>query len=218
MSATGYSVRKNGSSLLYPLWELNTLRKVVCIWQTWKGKLFQKWSRLLHFQSLQRETFAQDICIKKESSFRFMLTDLIFLNCFIFPPSEEKTVGFRLKPPTLIHGQAPSAGESGFKHLLFWTVCWLMSCYGTFIRLFIYMIPQTVTIWTFSTVDPQSAWELERSLFDWFVSGVPSPKPKEAQRSILRPPVLQPPPARTPPQNSEYMRWISTQVDQLKEN
>ncbi|XP_016417671.1 ran-binding protein 3-like [Sinocyclocheilus rhinocerous] len=53
---------------------------------------------------------------------------------------EEKTVGFRLKPPTLIHGQAPSAG-------------------------------------------------------------VPSPKPKEAQRSILRPPVLQPPPARSPPQN-----------------
>ncbi|XP_016337100.1 ran-binding protein 3-like isoform X1 [Sinocyclocheilus anshuiensis] len=54
---------------------------------------------------------------------------------------EEKTVGFRLKPPTLIHGQAPSAG-------------------------------------------------------------VPSPKPKEAQRSILRPPVLQPPPARSPPQNN----------------
>ncbi|XP_051958012.1 ran-binding protein 3a [Xyrauchen texanus] len=46
---------------------------------------------------------------------------------------EEKTVGFRLKPPTLIHGQAPSAG-------------------------------------------------------------VPSPKPKEAQRSILRPSVLQAPP------------------------
>uniref|UniRef100_A0A9J8BGG4 Ran-binding protein 3-like n=1 Tax=Cyprinus carpio carpio TaxID=630221 RepID=A0A9J8BGG4_CYPCA len=60
-----------------------------------------------------------------------------------FPPthSEEKTVGFRLKPPTLIHGQAPS-------------------------------------------------------------TGVPSPKPKEAQRSILRPPVLQPPPARSPPQNN----------------
>ncbi|KAG1928530.1 ran-binding protein 3a [Pimephales promelas] len=53
---------------------------------------------------------------------------------------EEKTVGFRLKPPTLIHGQAPS-------------------------------------------------------------TGVPSPKPKEAQRSILRPPVLQPPLARTPPEN-----------------
>ncbi|KAL0181347.1 hypothetical protein M9458_023753, partial [Cirrhinus mrigala] len=30
------------------------------------------------------------------------------------------------------------------------------------------------------------------------------PKPKEAQRSILRPPVLQPPMARSPPQNSEY--------------
>ncbi|KAL1265475.1 hypothetical protein QQF64_003502 [Cirrhinus molitorella] len=54
---------------------------------------------------------------------------------------EEKSVGFRLKPPTLIHGQAPSAG-------------------------------------------------------------VPSPKPKEAQRSILRPPVLQPPQARSPPQNN----------------
>uniref|UniRef100_A0A9J8CHH9 Ran-binding protein 3-like n=2 Tax=Cyprinus carpio TaxID=7962 RepID=A0A9J8CHH9_CYPCA len=57
---------------------------------------------------------------------------------------EEKTVGFRLKPPTLIHGQAPS-------------------------------------------------------------TGVPSPKPKEAQRSILRPPVLQPPPARSPPQNSDSL-------------
>ncbi|KAJ8408291.1 hypothetical protein AAFF_G00257050 [Aldrovandia affinis] len=46
---------------------------------------------------------------------------------------EEKTVGFRLKPPTLIHGQAPSAG-------------------------------------------------------------VPSQKPKEQQRSVLRPAVLQAPP------------------------
>ncbi|XP_058647088.1 ran-binding protein 3a [Onychostoma macrolepis] len=54
---------------------------------------------------------------------------------------EEKTVGFRLKPPTLIHGQAPS-------------------------------------------------------------TGVPSPKPKEAQRSILRPSVLQPPLTRSPPQNN----------------
>ncbi|XP_039194454.1 ran-binding protein 3 isoform X1 [Crotalus tigris] len=51
-----------------------------------------------------------------------------------FPPSqpEEKSIGFRLKPPTLIHGQAPSAG-------------------------------------------------------------VPSQKPKEQQRSVLRPAVLQAP-------------------------
>ncbi|XP_057217991.1 ran-binding protein 3a [Triplophysa rosa] len=55
---------------------------------------------------------------------------------------EEKTVGFHLKPATLIHGQAPSAG-------------------------------------------------------------VPSPKPKEAQRSILRPSVLQPPPAKPPPQSDQ---------------
>ncbi|XP_073713214.1 ran-binding protein 3 isoform X3 [Misgurnus anguillicaudatus] len=53
---------------------------------------------------------------------------------------EEKPVGFRLKPPTLIHGQAPSAG-----------------CF----------------------------------------SGVPSQKPKEHQRSVLRPAVLQAPPAKT---------------------
>ncbi|XP_042559038.1 ran-binding protein 3 [Clupea harengus] len=49
---------------------------------------------------------------------------------------EEKPVGFRLKPPTLIHGQAPS-------------------------------------------------------------TGVPSQKPKEQQRSVLRPAVLQAPPAKT---------------------
>lgn len=49
---------------------------------------------------------------------------------------EEKPVGFRLKPPTLIHGQAPS-------------------------------------------------------------SGVPSQKPKEQQRSVLRPAVLQAPPAKS---------------------
>ncbi|TRY55208.1 hypothetical protein DNTS_032681 [Danionella cerebrum] len=49
---------------------------------------------------------------------------------------DEKPVGFRLKPPTLIHGQAPSAG-------------------------------------------------------------VPSQKPKEQQRSVLRPAVLQAPPAKT---------------------
>ncbi|KAJ8362550.1 hypothetical protein AAFF_G00369630 [Aldrovandia affinis] len=49
--------------------------------------------------------------------------------------AEEKTVGFRLKPPTLIHGQAPS-------------------------------------------------------------TGVPSPKPKEQQRTVLRPALLQAPPAK----------------------
>ncbi|XP_066508467.1 ran-binding protein 3-like isoform X1 [Hoplias malabaricus] len=52
---------------------------------------------------------------------------------------EEKPVGFRLKPPTLIHGQAPSAG-----------------CFA----------------------------------------GVPSQKPKEQQRSVLRPAVLQAPPTK----------------------
>ncbi|XP_076149902.1 ran-binding protein 3b isoform X1 [Alosa pseudoharengus] len=53
---------------------------------------------------------------------------------------EEKPVGFRLKPPTLIHGQAPSAGS---------------------------------------------------------FPGVPSQKPKEQQRSVLRPAVLQAPPTKT---------------------
>ncbi|XP_056600507.1 ran-binding protein 3b isoform X1 [Triplophysa dalaica] len=53
---------------------------------------------------------------------------------------EEKPVGFRLKPPTLIHGQAPSSG-----------------CFP----------------------------------------GVPSQKPKELQRSVLRPAVLQAPPSKT---------------------
>ncbi|KAL7851254.1 hypothetical protein AOLI_G00216100 [Acnodon oligacanthus] len=52
---------------------------------------------------------------------------------------EEKPVGFRLKPPTLIHGQAPSAGS---------------------------------------------------------FAGVPSQKPKEQQRSVLRPAVLQAPPTK----------------------
>uniref|UniRef100_A0A3B5AMF2 Ran-binding protein 3 n=1 Tax=Stegastes partitus TaxID=144197 RepID=A0A3B5AMF2_9TELE len=62
-----------------------------------------------------------------------------------FPPphSEEKPVGFRLKPPTLIHGQAPS-------------------------------------------------------------SGVPSQKPKEQQRSVLRPAVLQAPPSKSHIDSSTY--------------
>uniref|UniRef100_H3DBP0 Ran-binding protein 3 n=1 Tax=Tetraodon nigroviridis TaxID=99883 RepID=H3DBP0_TETNG len=54
-------------------------------------------------------------------------------------PAEEKPVGFRLKPPTLIHGQAPSS-----------------ECYA----------------------------------------GIPSQKPKEQQRSVLRPAVLQAPPSK----------------------
>uniref|UniRef100_A0A8C6W016 Ran-binding protein 3 n=1 Tax=Nothobranchius furzeri TaxID=105023 RepID=A0A8C6W016_NOTFU len=60
-----------------------------------------------------------------------------------FPPphSEEKPVGFRLKPPTLIHGKAPS-------------------------------------------------------------SGVPSQKPKEQQRSVLRPAVLQAPPSKSHKESS----------------
>uniref|UniRef100_A0A665TPY0 Ran-binding protein 3 n=1 Tax=Echeneis naucrates TaxID=173247 RepID=A0A665TPY0_ECHNA len=56
---------------------------------------------------------------------------------------EEKPVGFRLKPPTLIHGQAPS-------------------------------------------------------------SGVPSQKPKEQQRSVLRPAVLQAPPSKSHIESSEF--------------
>uniref|UniRef100_A0A672KQ13 Ran-binding protein 3 n=1 Tax=Sinocyclocheilus grahami TaxID=75366 RepID=A0A672KQ13_SINGR len=67
-----------------------------------------------------------------------------------FPPShsEEKPVGFRLKPPTLIHGQAPSAG-------------------------------------------------------------VPSQKPKEQQRSVLRPAVLQAPPAKTLTESIKTSTYIS---------
>uniref|UniRef100_A0A3Q4GKC8 Ran-binding protein 3 n=1 Tax=Neolamprologus brichardi TaxID=32507 RepID=A0A3Q4GKC8_NEOBR len=67
------------------------------------------------------------------------IPEYVFLNfCFFlwFVTPEEKPVGFRLKPPTLIHGQAPS-------------------------------------------------------------SGVPSQKPKEQQRSVLRPAVLQPPPSKS---------------------
>uniref|UniRef100_A0A665THY5 Ran-binding protein 3 n=1 Tax=Echeneis naucrates TaxID=173247 RepID=A0A665THY5_ECHNA len=57
---------------------------------------------------------------------------------------EEKPVGFRLKPPTLIHGQAPS-------------------------------------------------------------SGVPSQKPKEQQRSVLRPAVLQAPPSKSHIESSDLL-------------
>uniref|UniRef100_A0A8C7Z7T3 Ran-binding protein 3 n=1 Tax=Oryzias sinensis TaxID=183150 RepID=A0A8C7Z7T3_9TELE len=57
---------------------------------------------------------------------------------------DHKPVGFRLKPPTLIHGQAPS-------------------------------------------------------------SGVPSQKPKEQQRSVLRPAVLQAPPSKSHIESSEYI-------------
>uniref|UniRef100_A0A669QLY9 Ran-binding protein 3 n=1 Tax=Phasianus colchicus TaxID=9054 RepID=A0A669QLY9_PHACC len=57
---------------------------------------------------------------------------------------EEKSSGFRLKPPILIHGQAPSAGNWGGQ--------------------------------------VNAAWK-----------GLPSQKPKEQQRSVLRPAVLQAP-------------------------
>uniref|UniRef100_A0A4W5PY08 Uncharacterized protein n=1 Tax=Hucho hucho TaxID=62062 RepID=A0A4W5PY08_9TELE len=65
---------------------------------------------------------------------------------------EEKTVGFRLKPPTLIHGQAPRAG-------------------------------------------------------------VPSQKPKEQQRSVLRPAVLQAPlPTKSLTQTGKYTKESLTSV------
>ncbi|KAL0966546.1 hypothetical protein UPYG_G00296550 [Umbra pygmaea] len=66
---------------------------------------------------------------------------------------EEKPVGFRLKPPTLIHGQAPSSDS---------------------------------------------------------VPGVPSQKPKEQQRSVLRPALLQAPPAKT---NSESTNGVKKPSD-----
>ncbi|XP_041698417.1 ran-binding protein 3 isoform X2 [Coregonus clupeaformis] len=70
---------------------------------------------------------------------------------------EEKPVGFRLKPPTLIHGQAPSS-----------------DC----------------------------------------VPGVPSQKPKEQQRSVLRPALLQAPPAKT---NSESTNGVKKSTDGTSE-
>lgn len=93
-----FSKKKNVSSWFYPL-GIDQMRKVVCIWQTWKGKLFQKWSKLLHFQSLQRETFAWDIYFKEESrvSFSFILTD--FLNCFIFSPIRREDCGVSPEAP-----------------------------------------------------------------------------------------------------------------------
>uniref|UniRef100_A0A673BDV1 Ran-binding protein 3 n=1 Tax=Sphaeramia orbicularis TaxID=375764 RepID=A0A673BDV1_9TELE len=60
---------------------------------------------------------------------------------------EEKPVGFRLKPPTLIHGQAPS-------------------------------------------------------------SGIPSQKPKEQQRSVLRPAVLQAPPSKSHIESTSLMLYF----------
>uniref|UniRef100_A0A6Q2ZKY2 Ran-binding protein 3 n=1 Tax=Esox lucius TaxID=8010 RepID=A0A6Q2ZKY2_ESOLU len=64
---------------------------------------------------------------------------------------EEKPVGFRLKPPILIHGLAPSSADS--------------------------------------------------------VPGVPCQKPKEQQRSVLRPALLQAPPAKT---NSESTNGVKS--------
>uniref|UniRef100_A0A8C6Q460 Ran-binding protein 3 n=1 Tax=Nothobranchius furzeri TaxID=105023 RepID=A0A8C6Q460_NOTFU len=66
---------------------------------------------------------------------------------------EEKPVGFRLKPPTLIHGKAPS-------------------------------------------------------------SGVPSQKPKEQQRSVLRPAVLQAPPSKSHKESITGKNWPSLKSSQ----
>ncbi|KAJ4936319.1 hypothetical protein JOQ06_000914 [Pogonophryne albipinna] len=87
--------------------------------------------------------------VKRERTSSFPPPHSVPKNNVFMPPSfcqsptgnsdsepEEKPVGFRLKPPTLIHGQAPS-------------------------------------------------------------SGVPSQKPKEQQRSVLRPAVLQAPPSKS---------------------
>ncbi|XP_061653994.1 ran-binding protein 3b isoform X2 [Phyllopteryx taeniolatus] len=87
--------------------------------------------------------------VKRERTSSFPPLHSVPKNNVFMPPSfcqsptgnsdsepEEKPVGFRLKPPTLIHGQAPS-------------------------------------------------------------SGVPSQKPKEQQRSVLRPAVLQAPPSKS---------------------
>ncbi|XP_020322170.1 ran-binding protein 3 isoform X4 [Oncorhynchus kisutch] len=71
---------------------------------------------------------------------------------------EEKPVGFRLKPPTLIHGKAPSSAG--------------------------------------------------------YVPGVPSQKPKEQLRSVLRPAMLQAPPAKT---NSESTNGVKKSTDGTSE-
>ncbi|XP_038860256.1 ran-binding protein 3-like isoform X1 [Salvelinus namaycush] len=71
---------------------------------------------------------------------------------------EEKPVGFRLKPPTLIHGKAPSSAG--------------------------------------------------------YVPGVPSQKPKEQLRSVLRPALLQAPPAKT---NSESTNGVKKSTDGTSE-
>uniref|UniRef100_A0A3Q2QKC1 Ran-binding protein 3 n=1 Tax=Fundulus heteroclitus TaxID=8078 RepID=A0A3Q2QKC1_FUNHE len=100
--------------------------------------VFQK-DKAQKVSPLLREVAARCICLCCVAIFRYVNICLRF--CSVSP--EEKPMGFRLKPPTLIHGQAPS-------------------------------------------------------------SGVPSQKPKEQQRSVLRPAVLQAPPSKSHLESSEY--------------
>lgn len=59
-----------------------------------------------------------NLCLPRAPSFLSVFLVLHCLSFWTYPvwflSTEEKPVGFRLKPPTLIHGQAPSAGKSAY--------------------------------------------------------------------------------------------------------
>lgn len=130
----------------------------------------------------------------------------VFKVCLLlcsFSP-EEKPVQFRLKPPTLIHGQAPSSG-------------W---CLSSVIFSVWYYLTLTSVYWGKRTTWTQTCTRI----YDLFyrngknrprasscvvlrragsLTGIPSQKPKEQQRSVLRPAVLQAPPSKSHIESSE---------------
>lgn len=105
--------------------------------------------------------------------------------CFVLP--EEKPVGFRLKPPTLIHGQAPSSG-------------WYLLLVSFKLDYFKYALHSHLL-------------RLYSSLMI-SVSGIPSQKPKEQQRSVLRPAVLQAPPLKLHLETSKHHSVAPSAVEQ----
>lgn len=104
-------------------------------------------------------------------------------------------MGFRLKPPTLIHGQAPSSGECLISTNTFSYTALTEEGEKPSLYSFVTLVSEIEMIHV--DISEKSNQYLDS------VAGVPSQKPKEQQRSVLRPAVLQAPPSKSHIESSE---------------
>lgn len=211
MSATGCPVRKNVSSWFYP-YGIDQIEKSGLYLTDMTRKVVSE--KVITLSKFTKRNICTRHLLRKESrvSFSFMLTD--FLNCFIFSPIRREDCGVSPEATDTdpwpgaerwwVNVQTSAVLNSLLINVLLWHFHKIVYLHDS----------STVTIWTFSTGDPQRAWELEgcwvksdHYLIDSFqVSRAPNPKKPSAAFCDLQccSPLRPEPPLRTVSALDEY--------------